>query len=88
MATDAIERARARKAAEETVRKLDLIMKHLGIVDPLAKSEEIPAQEKAAVQEPEVPEAAAGAKENQDVPDQAAENAVATAATAAKKDKK
>lgn len=46
MATDAIERARARKAAEEIVRKLDLIMKHLGIVDPLAKSEEVPVEVK------------------------------------------
>ncbi len=88
MATDAIERARARKAAEETVRKLDLIMKHLGIVDPLAKPEEIPAQEEAAVQKPVVPETDAGAKENQADPDQAPDNAVATAATAAKKDKK
>ena len=45
MATDAIERARARKAAEDTVRKLDLIMKHLGIVDPLAPVADAPVVE-------------------------------------------
>jgi len=45
MATDAIERARARKAAEDTVRKLDLIMKHLGIVDPLAPVADTPVVE-------------------------------------------